>query len=374
MKYKYDQRKYHLKNCERLFSNGLSREQIVELLTEYSSRNKNYWLQRGYSDDESITMSKSKMPGTLEYYTIFKKLSHEQATEEVVRFQNRRKNTLENFILKHGKSNGKQKFELYCKRQAYSNTLEYMINKYGKERGISKYYNANKNRAITLDNLIKKHGETMGHSIYDQYVAKQRKNGKTLEYFVEKYGEVEGTNIYDEIGKRKSMTYDGFLLRNDGDVEISTNQFEEYCKRRYNSTVSIRGVSKSSQDFFTKLHAEISKIGLDGIYYSSFNTEWGINIVGKRYVYLDFFVRSKGKVIEFYGDYYHANPKKFKSGDVIKSYGELKNVDRIWMDDFQRIKDIKSVPYIKDVMVIWSSDVESDEKEILQKCVKFLIE
>ena len=239
---------------------------------------------------------------------------------------------------------------------------------------ISKYYNANKNRAITLDNLIKKHGETMGHSIYDQYVAKQRKNGKTLEYFVEKYGEVEGTNIYDEIGKRKSMTYDGFLLRNDGDVEISTNQFEEYCKRRYNSTVSIRGVSKSSQDFFTKLHAEILKIGLDGIYYSSFNTEWGINIVGKRYVYLDFFVRSKGKVIEFYGDYYHANPKKFKSGDVIKSYGELKNVDRIWMDDFQRIKDIKSVPYIKDVMVIWSSDVESDEKEILQKCVKFLIE
>ena len=288
-------------------------------------------------------------------------------------FQNNRKNTLDNFIEKHGEKEGSQRFKSYCDKQAYSNTLEYMIKKYGESRGIEKYYTANKLRAVTLDNLIKKHGKIIGTKIYDEYVSKQRTNGKTLSYFVEKYGEKRGKKIYEDIGKRKSLSYDGFLLRNGGDIEKATAKFEIYCQQRYESNILRAGVSKSSQDFFLKLHVELRNIKITDVYYASFNQEWGINVVGKRFVYLDFFCRSRGKVIEFYGDYYHANPLKFKSSDIIKCFGGVKTAETIWEEDANRIHDIKTVPYIKDVLVIWSSEIENNEMEVLQKCLKFLL-
>jgi hypothetical protein len=48
-----------------------------------------------------------------------------------------------------------------------------MIEKYGIEKGTEKYYLANKNRAITLNNLINKHGKTTGQKFYEEYVKKR---------------------------------------------------------------------------------------------------------------------------------------------------------------------------------------------------------
>lgn len=361
------------KNCDRLYSMGMTDEQIAARLSVFCARNKEYWIERGFDEKDAITMSRSKMPGTFEYYTIFKGLPASSGSILVSDFQNTRKNTLSNFVKKHGEKEGGQRFKSYCDKQAYSNTLEYMIENYGESEGIEKYYTANKMRAVTLDNLTEKHGVAIGTKIYNEYVSKQRINGKTLGYFVEKYGEKQGREIYEDIGKRKSLSYEGFLLRNDGDVEKATEEFEIYCQRRYESNILRAGVSKSSQDFFRKLHAELRKIEITGIYYASFNQEWGINVVGKRFVYLDFFCRSRGKVIEFYGDYYHANPLKFQSSDIIKCFGGIKAAATIWSDDADRIRDIKTVSYVKDVLVIWSSEVENNEMEAIQKCLKFLL-
>lgn len=366
-----NKRKY--KNCERLFQSGWKKEDLEQKIKTFSARRKEYWIERGYPENEAITIAKSKMPGSFEYFTITKKLSPEDAKTKVIEFQNNRKNTLENFIKKHGEEAGKIKFQSYCDKQAYSNTLEYMIQKYGENLGTEKYYSANKRRAITLDNLVKKHGNDIGEKIYSEYVSKQRINGKTIEYFISKYGNEKGRQIYEEIGRRKSQSYEGFLIRHDGNIEIATLEFEKYCKNRYESNLFKRGVSKSSQYFFKKLHAELLKLNIGEVYYADFNQEWGINIIGKRFVYLDFFLKSKGKVIEYYGDYYHANPSMFDKTSVIKRFGGIKTAEEIWGDDNRRLDDIKSVPYVKDVLVVWASEIEENEQEIIQKCVNYLL-
>ena len=351
----------------------MTEQQISSVISIFCARKKEYWIERGYGEKEAKTMARSKMPGTFEYYTIFKGFSETKARSSVIKFQNGRKNTLENFIRRYGEEIGTRRFQEYCYKQAYSNTLEYMVNKYGTIKGVKKYYTANALRAVTLDNLTRKHGEHIGHQVYDEYVSKQRKNGKTLAYFIEKHGDVRGREIYEDIGKRKSLSYEGFLLRNNGDIEKATKEFELYCQRRYESNILRAGVSKSSQDFFQKLHDQLKKVDVGGIYYAFFNQEWGINIVGKRFVYLDFFCRSRGKVIEFFGDYYHANPAKFSPTSEIKCFGGIKIAENIWKEDRDRIDDIRTVPYINDVLIVWSSEIENNEMEMLQKCVKFLL-
>jgi hypothetical protein len=362
-----------LQYCEKLLSKGLTEREIIPLLNTFSVRNKNYWLERDYSIEESVMMARSRTPGTIEYYKIYKNLSEEQSKKAVIEYQSNKVNTLENFIRKHGQEEGDKRFKSYCEKQAYSNTLEYMIKKYGEEAGTNKYYTANKNRAVTLENCIKKHGNELGAQIYSNYVKKQRTNGKSLEYFIQKLGKDAGTCKYITLNKQKAQTYNNYLIRNNGDVEKAAAAFDTYCKNRYNSVTTKRGVSASSQDFFGKLHMELIKLGIEKIFYASYNQEWIINIIGKRVVYLDFFVKSLGKVIEYNGDYYHANPTKFKSTDKINCYGKERLVELVWSDEKSRLDDIRSVPYIKDILVIWEGEVNDNEHEVIKKCIQFLL-
>jgi len=340
--------------------------------TRISARNKNYWLEKGYSDEESTTLARSRMPGTPEYFLLFKNTAktQEEAEKMSIDWSSRKALTLENMTRKYGPVDGPIRFQSYCDKQAYSNTLKYMVEKYGELAGIEKYYTANKKRAVTRENLVRKHGEVKGNAIYDDYVAKQRINGKTLEYFIGLHGPEEGKRIYDDLGVRKSCSFASFLQKCDGDFEEATKQHLKYWEHR---APSPKTVSRSSQAFFKKIHERLSALGINDIYYADFNSEFGINIIGKRYVFIDFFVRSKGKAIEYYGNYYHANPKFYPTGTRLRMFGGEKVVDVIWKTDQDRIDDIKSHPHVKDVLIVWEDDVDTNEETILAQCIKYIL-
>ena len=334
-----------------------------------SKRNKDYWINLGFSEQDAIREARSKMPGTIEYFIYYKKMPPLEAEVALKEWHDKRINTLENMVVKYGPIEGSVRWEKYKEKQAYSNTLDYMIKKYGLEKGTEKYYRANKLRAVTKENLINKHGGEVGEKMFSDYVEKQRTAGISEEYFINKLGEKEGKEFFLNLNKRKANTYSSFLDRCEGDVEKATEEYNKYCIKRSESI----SFSKCSQSLFNELGKQLDGLGIFDYYFHSKNQEWGINIIGKRFVYLDFFVRSKGKAIEFNGDYYHANPIKYSENSEINIKGTKRLVKEIWEEDKKRIDDILTVPYIKEVLVIWEYEWTHNKEETIKKCLEFIL-
>ena len=120
------------KNCEKLIKIGMSKQDMEKLLTTRSSRNKKYWMERGFNEDESIKMSKSKMPGTFEYFKYFKGINDDNESRRLSEeFHKNSAKTLENFIKKYGNKIGNGKWKIYCDKQSCKNTFEFKHKKYG---------------------------------------------------------------------------------------------------------------------------------------------------------------------------------------------------------------------------------------------------
>lgn len=83
---------------------------------------------------------------------------------------------------------------------------------------------------------------------------------------------------------------------------------------------------------------------------------------------LDFYIPSLNKWIEFYGDYWHKNPRAcniFKSNPV--------NSAECWVSDRRRTKIISSILGTKP-LIIWESDYRSDPEGTVSRCLDFILD
>ena len=78
----------------------------------------------------------------------------------------------------------------------------------------------------------------------------------------------------------------------------------------------------------------------------------------------------KNKVIEFYGDYWHANPEIYKKDDLIKMNNKKMIASDKWILDKKRIDALKELGY--DVKIIWERDYLKNKEQIIQECKQFL--
>lgn len=133
-----------------------------------SSRNKEYWIKKGYSEIDADMMARSRMPGTIEYYAIFKKLSYNDAVIKAEEFLQNRIHTEKNMIKRYGKIEGIRRWEEYRKKQSTSNLFEYKHEKYGwKKEDFIKY---NKSRGLAGDK-----NPNYGTSYYNVWIKKYGK-------------------------------------------------------------------------------------------------------------------------------------------------------------------------------------------------------
>lgn len=101
-------------------------------------------------------------------------------------------------------------------------------------------------------------------------------------------------------------------------------------------------------------------------YYKKNGFEFGKLLSNGRYVFLDYYISNLNICIEYYGNVWHANPKKYKFDDVPFSFkGDKKTAQEIWNDDKERIELLKK-DFNIDTIVIWESDVISIQ-DILTK-------
>ncbi len=72
-------------------------------------------------------------------------------------------------------------------------------------------------------------------------------------------------------------------------------------------------------------------------------------------------------VIEFYGDFFHANPKLYKADEVLRFHGNLSTVKDIWKKDERRIERIKDLLKTNpNFIIVWEHDYNLN-KEL---CIK----
>lgn len=288
---------------------------------------------------EYINMNRSRVFNSMNKITQY---AFDIPDSDFLKFRKSMAVTLEGLTKKYGEAEALVKWERYVNLQSVTNTFEYKREKYGWTEEDFKKFNVS--RGVTLKNLIRKHGEEEGTRIFNGYVEKQRVNGKSLSWFIDKHGEERGREIF------KSML-DGKLKGMNG----VTN-------------------SKPSQELFDKLDLIIGE--KYKTYYFNKNGEYEVLIDEiNRVFYLDFYIEDLNVCVEFFGDYYHANPKKYRNPDALIKFRSVYKVSDIWTRDKNRIENLKKYRGIKTI-VVWESDYykNKDNDDFYKKIIKQCIE
>ena len=244
--------------------------------------------------------------------------------------------TKEKAIEKYGEEKGLAIWNMYIEKQAKTNTYEYKKEKYGWTK--EEFDEYNKSRAVTLNNLIKRHGDELGRKIWENYIYKQSET-KSLNWMIEKYGEEKAK----EINSQKSLTLENFI-RKYGEEE-GTMRWEEYSIKRYNP------YSQISQKLFKMLDEYISKKYTT--YYATKNHEWFVR--GKDQIYyLDYFIKELNICIEFNGNAWHGNPSMFKPDYHCHPIYKDVTAKDLQNKDKQRISELEKLGI--STYIIWEAD------------------
>jgi len=117
--------------------------------------------------------------------------------------------------------------------------------------------------------------------------------------------------------------------------------------------------SKISQECFWNIYNELPKDLQEQTYFAELNHE---HFMCGKYM-VDFYIKPLNLIIEFFGDYWHANPKEYKKDDVI----HVNKASQIWKEDKQRIKNLEK--HYK-VFIIWESDYNKNSKKVIESKLK----
>jgi len=350
-----------------------------------------------------------------------KKYGEEKANEMWQDYKKRCSRTSEYYEKKYGKE-----YADILKKKKISYSLESCIERYGKELGEKKWNERLSKKLKSQEENFKekkwKNGRTLEeyqirYGVKDGYkrwkkrnerqsymVSKQRylddygddgvemcrsiKDTTSIEAFIKRYGHDKGSEEYDkyiELRKKTSPRCKNYWIKyHDGDEELAKQSLRNYHKRdleffidRYgeslgktkhlefiNKTTSHnKYYSKMSQDLFWQLYKELNLTEQDTKFFELNEEQLFYN--SNNIIKVDF--KYKNNIIEFNGDYWHANPKIYKKDDFING----KIAEDTWKKDNSRYEFLKSVGY--NVIVIWENEWKTDKDSVLNKCKKFLL-
>jgi very-short-patch-repair endonuclease len=256
----------------------------------------------------------------------FKEFS-KKAGQKLQKFQNKmpRQTILEYWIKKCNGDIGKAKEEF--KKRQQTSTLDKYIKKYGKEDGLKKYQENNKKKARTIENFIDKYGDIKGPEKYYQWI-ERLKYSHTKDRYIKKYGKEEGLRKYRETIRKK-------------------------IKHIYKNRQSIIGL-----EFCESLNEVIGN-KFENIYFGDKEYKffvWENNI---KIAVVDFYVKDINVIVEFYGDYWHRNPKKYND----KASEEIREKDK------NRIETIIK-KFGSKVFIVWEEEYTTDREKVLKNIVK----
>ena len=264
----------------------------------------------------------------------------------------------QSFISRYGEVVGQQKWLEYTSKLSEKNSLQAFLKKGKTEEDWKKY---NSRRAITIDNLVGKYGEIEGKIRWDNYRNKQKDAGNTLSFFIDKYGENAGAIKYAEVCKAKGITLEN-MIRVHG-AENGFIKYHAWLEKTKGNFISLSG-SQFVIDVINKLPNDY--IFHDGVYSKEFC------VYNEKIMMYDLVITEPvKKVIEFNGDYWHANPAKYKPDDLVPLRGGSKYAKDIWQMDKFKHNSIKARGF--DVLIVWESEYLKNPTDKIQEVIEWIM-
>lgn len=186
-------------------------------------------------------------------------------------------------------------------------------------------------------------------------IIRNRQDTTSEESFRSRYGVEEGSRLYREYWDKISSQRKFPALVERYGLESAIERLE---KRRCKASVS-----NASQMFFQRLLQSLDESGID---YGSFYYEYGKG-TRERYYFYDLCFSQRKLVIEYHGDYWHANPNIYEETWVHPV--TKKTAKEIWEYDETKISTIRNLGF--DVVIVWESD---DEDVAIQDIMRKLNE
>lgn len=346
---------YHRHTCWNCYIKELFKHEDV-----YRRAKKSSYYKKLVNEGFAIPMSSCTPNSTFKY--LFD-VTDDDLAEEKLKFDTASK---ESWIRRHGEEEGLRKYEEYRERQRYTASSEYFIKEKGMTPEQAKAFHAT--RACTKDNFIKRYGEEDGVKRWNEYCAKESYAGNKLEYFIEKYGEEAGTLKYKQVCKNKAITLEN-MIKKYGSIK-GLQKFEEFINKTFIKLRSTKTYSKVSQKLFNTIIEYLPDDMVDICKYATHNGENPIIIPHHNKTYLLDFTCGN-KVIEFNGDYWHANPSIYSASDILTFRGISITAKQIWKTEQERLDILKQLGY--EVLVIWEKDYRESPTEIVKQCIKFIL-
>lgn len=265
------------------------------------------------------------------YFKLLFDISDEDLNKERSKFDTA---SIESFIRRFGEEEGTKKFEEYKKRQAYTCSKEYMA----KTRGWTEeqWNEFNQSRASTKDNFIRRYGKEAGEKKWNEYCAYEAYAGSSLTYFINVYGEKLGKLKYKEICDKKNFRFKPYSEPSQQLFELIDNKLGDIAKNSL--------WAKKSHEFETFI------TNINGV---------------KKIIRVDYYLN--GKIIEFNGDYWHANPDFYLDDEIV-----CKNMKatEIHKRDQHRYNELEKLGF--KVKVVWENDFNYKQDEVVNECCEFL--
>ena len=258
--------------------------------------------------------------------------------------------TKEQQVLRFGIKDGTRRWDEYTKFQADKNKFEYKSKVHGWTKEQFDEYNSS--RAVTLENLIERHGDELGKKMFSDYCKRQEYAGCKLEYFIETHGEEHGQKIYDELSEKKARTLDSYIAKY-GDTQEARDKYMAVKKsaKKFHSA--------AANKFFDKLVPLIPNCEVH--YQANSHGEYIIidPNIDRHYCY-DFTIPELKLIVEFNGAHVHASPRIYKSGDLVDFYRNFApetTADMVWHRDKVKREAAEFMGY--NIHYVWT-DLDMD--------------
>ena len=296
------------------------------------------------------------------------------------------KNPLHSFQSIYGWDEGFRKLNQVILNSRFSKKRA--IEKYGQDLGNIKISQWLEKVSQSKESFIRRYGEDIGNIKYQEFVDKSK---RTLPQFIGKYGLEEGNRIYKLYCKRKTRAFKstlGYYLSLGfspeearkfqtkyqtwiGSKERYIREFglEEgsrlYLEKMERQMLHFRGKSNLEIEVFSEI---VDLLDLDRAVIRYANNQWFCNL-GKFFYFLDYYDMSLNLCIEFYGDYWHANPKLYSEKDYLVYPGiGVISAQEIWERDRIRIENIQKHLNCK-ILIIWEYNWNHNKDEVIQEVI-----
>lgn len=306
--------------------------------TRLSKKSKQYWIDRGWTSNESYVKSKENKPkncksvyskefwlekinpATNTYYTV----------DETDFERNSRRPIRKEYWIKKGYSEGKS-IQL-------ANEAKEKNNKKGSKNSVITPF-----RSVSSRRCIEYY---TARGFSTEEAEKLRSNSQkyfSKEICIQKHGESNGTKIWQSRQDAWQAT-------------LNAKPAEE--KARINRSKLSKGITVSKAEKI--ITEKLVNLGFEVI------TQFSIFHENKKQFVYD--IMYNNKIIEYNGDFWHSNPAFFKE-DYWNPKTKITAGDK-WKLDKIKIQAAQDQGY--EVLVIWENDFKKSQTETIDKCIQFL--